>query len=158
MSNVGLYTNKPCFVREYLVYLGRHLKLFNDKVQVEGELQIEVQDVKQKLLAKLAGRKESTEFDALENRPQSFFTPTRICDPAHFRKPRHAERTYKESPLNIARSYPLLHVSSGCICPKNTRRRNQNYGQQRKSTFHRPVVLRIDLGVPRISCTPRCSV
>jgi hypothetical protein len=56
--------------------------------------------------------------------------------------------------LNIARSYPLLHVSSGCICPKNTRRRNQNYGQQRKSTFHRPVVLRIDLGVPRISCTP----
>jgi phage terminase small subunit len=41
--------------RGALVYLGRHLKLFTDKVQVEGELQVEVRDVKQKLLAKLAG-------------------------------------------------------------------------------------------------------
>ncbi len=39
--------------RGALVDLGRHLKLFTDKVQVDGELQVEVQDVKQKLLAKL---------------------------------------------------------------------------------------------------------
>ena len=42
--------------RAALVDLGRHLKLFTDKVQVDGEFQVEVQDVKQKLLAKLAGR------------------------------------------------------------------------------------------------------
>jgi phage terminase small subunit len=42
--------------RAALVDLGRHLKLFTDKVQLDGELQVEVQDVKQKLLAKLAGR------------------------------------------------------------------------------------------------------
>jgi phage terminase small subunit len=42
--------------RAALVDLGRHLKLFTDKVQLDGELRTEVQDVKQKLLAKLAGR------------------------------------------------------------------------------------------------------
>lgn len=32
------------------------LKLFTDKVQVDGQLQVETQDIKQKLLARLAGR------------------------------------------------------------------------------------------------------
>ena len=36
--------------------LGKHLKLFTDKVQVEGDLRLEVRNVKQKLLAKLSGR------------------------------------------------------------------------------------------------------
>jgi phage terminase small subunit len=36
--------------------LGRHLKLFTDKVEVEGALKVEMQDVKQKLLAKLGVR------------------------------------------------------------------------------------------------------
>jgi phage terminase small subunit len=40
--------------RAALVDLGRHLKLFTDKVEVDGNLQVEVQDVKQKLRAKLA--------------------------------------------------------------------------------------------------------
>lgn len=43
--------------RGALVDLGRHLKLFTEKVEVEGDVKVEVQDVKQKLLAKLAGRK-----------------------------------------------------------------------------------------------------
>lgn len=42
--------------RGALELLGRHLKLFTDKVQVEGEMQFEVSSVKQKLRAKLAGR------------------------------------------------------------------------------------------------------
>jgi hypothetical protein len=42
--------------RGALVDLGRHLKLFTDKVEVNEKLQVEVQDVKQKLRAKLAGR------------------------------------------------------------------------------------------------------
>lgn len=36
--------------------LGKHLKLFTDKVQVEGDMRLEIRDVKQKLLAKLSGR------------------------------------------------------------------------------------------------------
>ncbi len=39
--------------RAALVDLGRHLKLFTERVQVDGDLQLEVRDVKQKLLAKL---------------------------------------------------------------------------------------------------------
>lgn len=42
--------------RGALVDLGKHLKLFTDTVKVEGDLKVEVQDVKQKLLAKLTGR------------------------------------------------------------------------------------------------------
>ena len=52
LMSVGRGTDK----RGALVDLGRHLKLFTDKVQVDGELQVEVQDVKQKLLAKLHNR------------------------------------------------------------------------------------------------------
>lgn len=40
--------------------LGKHLKLFTEKVEVEGSLKIEAEDVKQKLLAKLAGGKASS--------------------------------------------------------------------------------------------------
>jgi phage terminase small subunit len=36
--------------------LGRHLKLFTDKVEVKSALKVEMQDVKQKLLAKLGVR------------------------------------------------------------------------------------------------------
>jgi phage terminase small subunit len=42
--------------RGALVDLGKHLKLFTEKVEVGGSLKVEVQDVKQKLLAKLACR------------------------------------------------------------------------------------------------------
>jgi phage terminase small subunit len=44
--------------RAALVDLGKHLKLFTEKVQVEGDMQLEIRDVKQKLLAKIAGRSE----------------------------------------------------------------------------------------------------
>ncbi len=40
--------------RGALVDLGRHLKLFTERVEVEERLKVEVQDVKQKLLARLA--------------------------------------------------------------------------------------------------------
>lgn len=36
-----------------LVDLGRHLKLFTEKVEVEGALKVDMQDAKQKLLAKI---------------------------------------------------------------------------------------------------------
>jgi phage terminase small subunit len=42
--------------RGALVDLGRHLKLFTDKVQVEDERRLEVQDVKEKLRARLLKR------------------------------------------------------------------------------------------------------
>jgi len=42
--------------RAALVDLGRHLKLFTDKVEVEGKLDVEVQDVREKLRAKLTNR------------------------------------------------------------------------------------------------------
>jgi len=42
--------------RVALVDLGRHLKLFTDKMQVEDERRVEIQDVKQKLLAKFSAR------------------------------------------------------------------------------------------------------
>lgn len=42
--------------RGALELLGRHLKLFTDKVQVEGDLRLEFRDVKQKLLDKLTNR------------------------------------------------------------------------------------------------------
>jgi phage terminase small subunit len=79
--------------RGALVDLGRHLKLFTDKVQVDGELQVEVQDVKQKLLAKLhnrhtmddvlAGRVEIPEHNAetcLHCKAGSLSQPSQISD------------------------------------------------------------------------------
>jgi phage terminase small subunit len=42
--------------RGSLELLGRHLKLFTDKVEVESSLKVDIQDVKQRLLAKLRSR------------------------------------------------------------------------------------------------------
>ncbi|KAA6459653.1 terminase small subunit [Acidobacteria bacterium AB60] len=46
--------------RAALVDLGKHLKLFTEKVQVEGEMSFEVRNVRERLSAKLAGRSASS--------------------------------------------------------------------------------------------------
>lgn len=56
LENVKRTKFKLTDKRAALVDLGKHLKLFTDRVEVEGDLRLEVRDVKQKLLAKLSGR------------------------------------------------------------------------------------------------------
>jgi phage terminase small subunit len=56
LENVRRTKFKLADKRGALVDLGRHLKLFTDRLQVEDERQLEIQDVKEKLRARLLKR------------------------------------------------------------------------------------------------------